>query len=136
MKVRVNQILVYSPNMLDAIDGRTGLKAGDIVKVVTVPGCPKPNVMGHCYVGDKDTGKFIGMVHTNSLHTPKEWAAYQARKGVLLGLQLLGATNAPKAAYENVKGGEKAWGELVESGHIIKDDGFYVLSSTGRAACK
>lgn len=137
MKVRYNQVLVFHPNMLDAIDGKTGLKSGDVVKVIKVQGCPAANVMGHCYVGDKDTGKFIGMVSTNSLYTPKEWAEYQTKRSVLLSLQLLGATNAPKATYENVKGdGAAAFAALVESGHIVKDDGFYVLSAEGRAAIK
>ena len=121
MKVRVGQVLVYHPNMLDAIDGRTNLKSGDVVKVINLPGCPKANTMGHCYVGDRKTGEFIGMVSTNSLHTPKEWEAYQAKKAILLGLQLLGVTT-PKSTYENVKGGsQKLFDELVESGHIEQD---------------
>jgi len=134
MKVRVNQVLVYHPNMLDRIDGRTSLKSGDVVKVIKMPGCPGPNVMGHCYVGDKDTGKFIGMVHTNSLHTVKEWEAYRAKISVLCGLRLLGATNAPKSAYENVKGGQAAWDALLVDGMIVKEDGCYVLSAPGRCA--
>jgi hypothetical protein len=137
MKVRVNQKLVFVPNMLDQIDGRTNLKKGDLVKVINLPGCPKANTMGHCYVGHPITGEFIGMVSCNSLVTPKEWAEYQAKKAILLGLQLLGATNAPKATYENVKGGSQdLFDALMTSGHITRDDGFYVLTSTGREACK
>jgi hypothetical protein len=79
MKVRVNQKLVYVPNGLDTIDARTNLKKGDLVKVINMPGCPKANTMGHCYVGHPETGEFIGLVSTNSLVTPKEWAESQAK---------------------------------------------------------
>ncbi len=134
MKVRVNQVLVYHPTAMDRINGKTGLNSGDVVKVINVRGCPPANTMGHCYVGDRTTGKFIGMVSTNSLYTVKDWAEYQAKKSVLLGLQLLGATNAPKAAYENVKDGQAAWDALLADGFIVKDGTLYVLSTEGRNA--
>ena len=67
MRVRVNSLYRYNPVLLDRIDGRTPLQVGDIVRVINVHGCPSANVMGHCYVGDKTTGKFIGMVCCNSL---------------------------------------------------------------------
>ena len=66
-RVRVNSIYTYDPVMFDILDGRTGLKKGDTVRVINVHGCPKANTMGHCYVGAVVTGKFIGMVCTNSL---------------------------------------------------------------------
>ena len=66
-KVRVNSLYTYNPVLLDMIDGRTGLQKGALVRVIKVPGCPPANTMGHCYVGDSKTGKFIGMVCTNSL---------------------------------------------------------------------
>ena len=66
-RVRVNSVYTYDPNILDICDGRTGLRKGDVVRVINVHGCPKANTMGHCYVGDVKTGKFIGMVCTNSL---------------------------------------------------------------------
>jgi hypothetical protein len=69
MKVRANCEYIYYANMLDRIDGRTSLMDGTIVRVVNLPGCPKANVMGHCHVADRETGKFIGLVHTNSLHS-------------------------------------------------------------------
>jgi len=80
MKVRVNQVLIYHPNILDACDGRTNLKSGDMVKVINVAGCPKANTMGHCYVGNSDTGEFIGLVCTNSLHTRQAYADYLRKK--------------------------------------------------------
>jgi hypothetical protein len=76
MRVKVGQVLIYHPNLLDAVDGRTGLKSGDAVKVVNLPGCPRANTMGHCHVADVNTGAFIGLVHTNSLHTKADYAAY------------------------------------------------------------
>lgn len=66
-RVRVNSVYTYRPCLLDRVDGRTGLKDGDKVKVVNLPGCPRANIMGHCYVADVTTGKFIGMVATASL---------------------------------------------------------------------
>lgn len=65
-KVRVGTQYIYYPNLLDRIDGRTGLEPGMIVLVVNVPGCPPANTMGHAYVEYK--GQFVGLVCTNSLH--------------------------------------------------------------------
>jgi hypothetical protein len=76
MRVRVNTVYIYHPNLLDRIDGRTNLKSGDQVRVVNLPGCPKANTMNHCYVADLNTGEFIGLVHCNSLHTKGEYIAY------------------------------------------------------------
>ncbi len=75
-RVRVGANYIYKPNLLDIVDGRTGLTEGTEVKVINVHGCPKANVMGHCYVGDAVTGKVIGMVSTNSLHTTAEYIEY------------------------------------------------------------
>lgn len=77
MKVRVNSEYVYHANMLDRCDARTNLKNGELVRVINMHGAPKANTMGHCYVvrsGDVDT--FVGLVHTNSLHTKKDYIAY------------------------------------------------------------
>lgn len=77
-KVRVGATYVYHANLLDRVDGRTGLKDGDIVTVVNLTGAPKANTMGHCYV-DKD-GSFAGLVSTNSLHTIAEYKEYLREK--------------------------------------------------------
>lgn len=67
-KVRVNSVYRYEPVPMDRISphlhGR--VEKGDQVRVVNMPGCPKANVMGQCYIQNMD-GKFIGMVCTNSL---------------------------------------------------------------------
>lgn len=67
MKVRVNSLYVYKPAGVDLWDARTKLVAGDVVRVINLHGCPPANTMGHCYVADQHTGKFIGMVYTGSL---------------------------------------------------------------------
>ena len=80
MRVRVGQVLIYHPNLLDSVDGRTSLKSGDTVKVINVHGCPKANTMHHCYVGTVEGGNFIGLVHTNSLHTKADYTQYLREK--------------------------------------------------------
>lgn len=74
MHVRAGQILYYAPNLMDFVDGRTDLKTGEAVKVVSKHGCPPPNTMGHCHVERLD-GSFAGLVHTNSLHTEEDMKA-------------------------------------------------------------
>lgn len=73
MKVRAGSVYVYHPALIDAIDGRTSLVSGDVVRVVNLPGCPKANTMGHCHVADMTTGQFIGLVCTGSLHTMSDY---------------------------------------------------------------
>jgi len=74
MKVRVNTEYIYHANFLDRVEGRTDLKDGEVVRVINLPGCPKANTMGHCHVARN--GQFVGLVHTNSLHTRAEYIAY------------------------------------------------------------
>ena len=78
-KVRVGQTYIYSPNMLDKIDGRTNLQDGENVRVVNLYGCPRANTMGHCYV-DRLDGTWGGLVHCNSLHTKAEYIEYLKRE--------------------------------------------------------
>ena len=66
MKVHANHEYIYYPNLLDRIDGRTGLVLGSIVRVVNLPGCPRANTMQHAHV--YCDGRFAGLVHVNSLH--------------------------------------------------------------------
>ena len=90
MRVRTGEVLYYIPCLLDIADGRTGLDVGERVKVITPHGCPRPNAMKHCFVGDPETGDFIGLVCTSSLRTREEYAkwlrvkiAEKDRQGVL-----------------------------------------------------
>ena len=86
MKVRVNQKLVFVPNMLDQIDGRTNLKKGDLVKVINVRGCPPANTMGHCYVGHPETGEFIAYV-PGDYHIGYGATASDARDALLWSME-------------------------------------------------
>jgi hypothetical protein len=79
MTVKANAVYIYSPNLLDQIDGRTDLKDGEEVKVINLPGAPKCNTMHHAHVQRLD-GTFAGLVHTNSLHTKKDYLAYLRTK--------------------------------------------------------
>ena len=79
MKVKANAVYIYSPNLLDKIDGRTDLQEGEQVRVVNLPGCPRANTMAHAHVQRLD-GKFAGLVHTNSLHTLADYTAYLRTK--------------------------------------------------------
>lgn len=72
MKVRAGGVYRYEPVLLDRIDPPAGNpQPGDLLKVVKLPGCPRPNTMGHCHVQFADSGEFVGLVHTNSLVSRK-----------------------------------------------------------------
>jgi hypothetical protein len=94
MKGRVGTKYVYHANLLDTVDSRTNLKDGDLVVVVNLPGAPKANTMGQCYVADPKSGTFIGMVSTNSLHTIAEYKEY-------LRTKLKEMKPAPKAVLDS-----------------------------------
>lgn len=67
MKVRKGQVFKFKACGWDIADRKENTPAdGTIVRVCTPYGCPRPNVMGHCFVETME-GKFIGLVHTNSL---------------------------------------------------------------------
>ena len=68
-RVQAGRKYVYRPVGLDVWDSRIYggmVKAGDYVKVVNLPGCPRANTMGHCHIETMD-GQFAGLVLTNSL---------------------------------------------------------------------
>lgn len=67
MKVRVGGLYVFNAVGFDITDPKCSIPAGTVVKVKNMHGCPPANTMGQCYVFDKDTDKFIGMVSTASL---------------------------------------------------------------------
>lgn len=78
---KIGATYFYHPNLLDLCDGRTGLKSGDRVMCIKSPcGTPPSGTMGHTYVGEPETGKFIGLVHCNSLHTREEYIEYLKRE--------------------------------------------------------
>lgn len=65
-KVTIGRWYKYQPVGMDLWDACSDLKLGDHVKVVNLPGCPRANTMGHCYV-DREDGSFGGLVLCNSL---------------------------------------------------------------------
>jgi hypothetical protein len=52
---------------MDIWDSRAQVPAGTVVRVIHMHGAPPPNTMGHAHIEDADTGKFAGLVLTNSL---------------------------------------------------------------------
>jgi len=69
MKVKVGATYVYEPNGWDTVMpvSNNNLKSGQVVRVINLPGAPKANTMGQCYVADVLTGQFLCMVSTVSL---------------------------------------------------------------------
>lgn len=69
-RVRVGKLYTYDPVWWDVFDNKVTLQEGEIVKVVNLPGCPKANTMGRCYVQARaETGewKFAGLIMCASL---------------------------------------------------------------------
>lgn len=64
-KVKVGKVYRFEPVFFDILNPPFDAKAGDLLEVVNLPGCPKASTMGMCHV--KRNGKFAGMVCTNSL---------------------------------------------------------------------
>jgi hypothetical protein len=64
-KVRVGSRYRYEPVLFDTLNPPFGVSKGDVVTVINLPGCPRANTMGMCYVAKG--GKFSGMVMTSSL---------------------------------------------------------------------
>lgn len=62
-RVRAGGVYVYNPNLLDQFQPPVGAKAGVLkpgmkVRVVALPGCPKPGVMGHAHIQSVDAKGF------------------------------------------------------------------------------
>lgn len=79
MKVRANATYRYRPVGMDIWSPKSAATADMIVQVTKLPGCPAPNVMGHCHivsttefsmVRGKRTPRFLGLVLTASLSKP------------------------------------------------------------------
>lgn len=75
-RVRVGATYRYEPVLIDTINPPYGvdregvmLAAGDVVKVGNLPGAPKANTMGHCYIFKG--GQFAGLVSVHSLQPVK-----------------------------------------------------------------
>jgi hypothetical protein len=67
VRVRVGARYRFDPVLFDVLNppANVPLETGDVVTVINLPGAPKANTMGMCYVAKG--GVFAGMVMTNSL---------------------------------------------------------------------
>ena len=67
-KARKAKKYTYDPVLFDVINPPAqGLEPGATVVKIQPHGCPRNGTMGMCYVGDPETGAFIGMVCLKSL---------------------------------------------------------------------
>lgn len=68
-KAKRSKVYRYQPVPFDRINPPAGraINPGELVVKVQPHGCPKNGTMGMCYIGNKNTGEFIGMVCVNSL---------------------------------------------------------------------
>jgi hypothetical protein len=72
MKVHARSLYRFDPVLIDRCNPPYGveaglLKAGDVVRVVNLHGCPRANTMNHCHIETPDGSEFLGMVSCNSL---------------------------------------------------------------------
>jgi hypothetical protein len=88
MQVRVGSLYVYSPNGWDTLrpTSNNTLHPGQVVRVIYLLGTPNANTMGQCYVGDRETGKFICMVSTASLESVSVFVARRKEQAMRCGL--------------------------------------------------
>lgn len=58
-RVTANAVYYFDPCMMDKIHGNSTelFKLGDKVRVINLPGCPKANTMGQCYIIAADAKK-------------------------------------------------------------------------------
>lgn len=76
-RVRAGAIYTFHPVPWDALFPASHLHDGDKVQVVNEFGCPPANTMGNCHVEDLE-GKFLSMVHCNSLQGEEKMATKKA----------------------------------------------------------
>jgi hypothetical protein len=71
MKVRRDSVYVFRPALIDRVmTQHHSATEGQRVRVVQLPGAPRPNTMRHAHVVDATSGAFLGIVCTDSLHKP------------------------------------------------------------------
>jgi hypothetical protein len=76
-RVRAGSVYVYDPVPCDRCDERLRhIEPGLFVRVVSLPGCPPANTMGHAHIEAAVTGEFLGLVLTTSLRL----LTYQQRR--------------------------------------------------------
>lgn len=68
MRVRLHSVYTFRPALIDLImPEHHNARAGQHVRVIQLPGAPRPNTMGQCHIADATSGQFLGMVSTASL---------------------------------------------------------------------
>ena len=84
MRVRVGAVYTFEPVPLDATASHLWhVGPGLFVRVISPPGCPKANAMGHCFIEGAVTNEFIGLVCCNSLRPlSRKERGTLARQGV------------------------------------------------------
>ena len=75
-RVRVGSLYRFHPVF---IDRDVPCEDGSIVRVINLSGCPKANVMNHCYI-EHLGGEFIQMVCCNSLQTLTSYERKNVRR--------------------------------------------------------
>jgi len=87
MKVRPGSTYMFLPCLLDRIDPPPSYcrtpSAGQIVRVVNLPGAPKANVMKHAYI-ESLAGEIFHLVSTSSLHKIPAHYKYSDATGIPL----------------------------------------------------
>lgn len=67
-RVRLHSVYTFQPDIVDRLmPQHYSARAGQRVRVVQLPGAPRPNTMGHCHIADAVSGEFLGMVSVWSL---------------------------------------------------------------------
>ena len=63
------KLYVYDPVLFDRLNPTAGrsIEPGTVVRKIQPHGCPRNGTMGMTYIGDAETGDFIGLVMLNSL---------------------------------------------------------------------
>lgn len=68
-RVRVHAAYTFRPTGTDLwLTQHYTAQPEQRVRVVQLPGAPRPNTMGQCHIADALTGEFLGMVSTASLY--------------------------------------------------------------------
>lgn len=65
---RKNNVYVFQPCGMDRVmPEHYSATAGQRVRVIALPGCPRPGTMGQYHIEDATSGNFLGMVSGGSL---------------------------------------------------------------------
>lgn len=68
MKVRTGSVYTFNPAAVDRwLTQHYTARPAQLVRVIQLPGAPRPNTMGQAHIADARTGAFLGMVSTASL---------------------------------------------------------------------